>query len=167
MGLWNQGLRNAIPQARAIQAGWREDAPRLRNCLALRAIQAPSVLFFSHNLVLQNPLPSSTPSNPPSHSIRIDPAPNKSVQNPGEQHALSCLLTDVLEEACTGLFGDSAAGLVLAHRPCMLWKARVAVTSLPPWLEISVMRADQFQNGQYKFPSPFAQDLLTKDMSHH
>lgn len=28
------------------------------------------------------------------------------------QHALPCLLIDILEEACTGLFRDSAAGLV-------------------------------------------------------
>lgn len=152
----NRGLRNAIPQARAIQAGWREDVPHLQNCLALRAIQAPSVLFFSHNPVLQNPLPSSTPSNLPSYSIRIDPAPKKSVQKPGGQHALSCFLTGILKEACTGLFGDSAAGLVLVHSPCMPWKAHVAGTSLPPWLEKSVMRADQFQSGQYKIPSPFA-----------
>ena len=122
------------------------------------------MLFFSYNPVLQSPLPSSIPSNLPSHSIHIEPAPNKSVQKPGVQHALPCLLTDISEEACTGLFRDSVVGLVLAHSPHVLWKARVAVMSLPPWLEKSVMRADQFQSRQYKIPSPFAQAHLIKDM---
>lgn len=92
------------------------------------------VLFFSYTLVLQSPLPSSTQSNLPSHSICIYPVPNKPVQKPGVQHALPCL-----EEACTGLFRHSAAGLA----PRMLWKAHVAVMSLPPWLEKSVMKAEQ------------------------
>lgn len=69
-------------------------------------------LFFTYNPVLQNLLLPSIPRNLPNHSIRIDPAPDKSVQKQGVQHGLPCLLIDILEEACTGLFRDSAAGLV-------------------------------------------------------
>lgn len=114
------------------------------------------VLLFSYTPVLQSPLPSSIPSNLTSHSIHIYPAPKKSVQKPGVEHTLPCLLTDILEAACSSFFRGSAAGLVWALSPHVLWKAHVFVTSLPPWLEKSVMRADQFQSRQYKISNPFA-----------
>jgi len=69
-------------------------------------------LLFGYTPVLQNPLPSSTPSNLTSHSIHIFPAPKKPVKKPGVQRALPCLLTDILEAACSGLFIGSVARLV-------------------------------------------------------